>query len=501
MPVGSTGTLNVSTPSGVITGVAVEVIDVVDAFTYQFRKIPYAQPPVGNLRFAKPKPIQPWNRTLDGTSFGPSCVQEPDPFFNYWLPNDTISEDCLFLNIYVPNAVDTTKTKPVMVWIHGGAYLVGQGMLYDPSYMSVKHDVIVVTINYRLGIFGFLTLQNNNAKGNYGLWDQILALKWVHKNIKSFGGDPNTVTIFGESAGGFSVSLLALIPSNKGLFHRVIAESGVSTSFDAMTMIGVNRTTEVGAAVGCTLGTAKSFLACMRNKSAGALLNATKTSKDSSSPDIHLRIGLAPVVDNELFPTSPENLLRNQSSEAFQFFKSLDLIAGNVNAEGSLLVGHFTEADIERYHFDIKDGIPYSIFCGNIVKNLAADYFKNNSKVAQAICQEYGVQDSETEQARQAVNMYTDLYFVSKTDSTLMAHDMVPDSRLNQYQFIFSRGKGRPFATKEPSWFVGAPHASEILYLFNLHKLAAIFHYVIPQADLDLSNAMMEYWTNFAKRG
>ncbi|XP_033727810.1 carboxylesterase 1C-like [Pecten maximus] len=214
----------VNTPSGPIKGI---VVPALEKDVLQFRNIPYAKPPIGNLRFEKTVPIEPWTETLDGTAFGPSCLQDINVLPELWenADNNITSEDCLQLNVYVPGAVSTTSKKPVMFWIHGGGFQVGNGWSLDPSFLVLK-DVIVVTINYRLGVFGFLSTGDVTLPGNYGIWDMIEALKWVNKNIASFGGDPESVTIFGESAGGFAVSYLSVIPSNEGLFRRIIPQSG-----------------------------------------------------------------------------------------------------------------------------------------------------------------------------------------------------------------------------------------------------------------------------------
>ncbi|XP_052071092.1 carboxylesterase 1F-like [Mytilus californianus] len=192
----------------------------------EFRNIPFAKPPVGGLRFHQPVPYGSWSDIYDATRFGPSCIQSVNGIVDQYVPNTNTSEDCLVLNIYVPSGFSESNAKSVIIWVHGGGYYLGQGMFYDGSYLSGIGDVIVVTINYRLGVFGFFSTMDDVALGNYGLWDQQMAIKWVHDNIESFGGDPNSVTIAGQSAGAFSVALQALNPANKGLFHRVIAQSG-----------------------------------------------------------------------------------------------------------------------------------------------------------------------------------------------------------------------------------------------------------------------------------
>lgn len=195
-----------------------------------FKAVPYAAPPVGNLRWAPPAPVVPWTGTRDASANGPSCMQ---PMNGNGSPNEggangPMSEDCLQLNVFAPKGA---KTAPVMVWIHGGSHRTGAGWVFDGSAFA-RDGVVLVTINYRLGPLGYfahpsLTQAAGKAEvGNYGLMDQVAALKWVRKNIAAFGGDPDQVTVFGESAGGASTLALLATPSARPLFKQAIVQSG-----------------------------------------------------------------------------------------------------------------------------------------------------------------------------------------------------------------------------------------------------------------------------------
>jgi para-nitrobenzyl esterase len=202
-----------------------------------FKGIPYAAPTGGANRFMPPQKPVPWNGVREATQIGPRCPQLPTPG---QMPEEaidldygTMSEDCLYLNVWT--ASDATAKRPVMVWFHGGGYAVGSGgsVRYDGSNLARKRDVVVVTVNHRLNAFGFLDLSSlGGAKfadsGNVGMLDIVVALEWVRDNIANFGGDPGNVTVFGESGGGGKVSTLMAMPAAKGLFHRVIAQSGVA---------------------------------------------------------------------------------------------------------------------------------------------------------------------------------------------------------------------------------------------------------------------------------
>src|SRR6218665_883200 len=203
--------------------------------------IPFAMPPVGPRKFRYPEPIEPWaqkNIVLNATTLPNSCYQAPDLFFgdsfwgsNMWNPNTPVSEDCLYLNVWVPTAPpDSPRRGPLagMVWIFGGGFYSGTTTLtlYDGRILASLNDVIVVSIGYRVGALGFLCLDDPLAPCNMGLFDQVMGLDWVQKNINRFGGDPNNVTLFGESAGAASVSLHLLSPLSRDKFHRAILQSG-----------------------------------------------------------------------------------------------------------------------------------------------------------------------------------------------------------------------------------------------------------------------------------
>ncbi|GBM20686.1 Acetylcholinesterase-1 [Araneus ventricosus] len=208
---------------GFLTNVHEDLVEI-------FLGIPFAEPPIGNLRFQKPKPVKPWTETLVATRMPPACVQYttyPFPWADH-LPGK--SEDCLYLNIYAPVDARNGSNLAVLFWIYGGGFTFGSNRmdLYDASALAIHGNVIVVTINYRLGLFGFLTSNTKDAPGNVGMYDIVMALQWVNDNIESFGGDKKRITLFGESAGSIALSLLCTSPLTKGLFTKAILESGTS---------------------------------------------------------------------------------------------------------------------------------------------------------------------------------------------------------------------------------------------------------------------------------
>ncbi|NXG65399.1 SASB hydrolase, partial [Hemiprocne comata] len=211
-------------------------VDAAERTVNVFLGLPFAKPPVGPLRFSEPQPPLPWKGVRDATSYPPMCLQDKvqGQLFSDIITNRKekvplqVSEDCLYLNVYTPISTAKEETLPVFVWIHGGGLVSGAASSYDGSALAAFDNVVVVTIQYRLGILGYFSTHDKHARGNWGYLDQVAALQWVQENIRHFGGDPGSVTIAGESAGGISVSALVLSPLAKGLFHRAISESGTA---------------------------------------------------------------------------------------------------------------------------------------------------------------------------------------------------------------------------------------------------------------------------------
>ncbi|MGH0184986.1 UNVERIFIED_CONTAM: hypothetical protein FKN15_016515 [Acipenser sinensis] len=228
-----------------------------------FLGIPFAEPPVGKLRFQPSHPKRPWPGTWDAGSYPNACYQYVDtsypgfPGMEMWNPNREMSEDCLYLNIWVPSP--RPRNASVMVWIYGGGFYSGSASLdvYDGRFLAQSEQVLVLSMNYRVGAFGFLALHGSQeAPGNVGLLDQRLALQWVQENIQFFGGNPKSVTIFGESAGGASVGMHLLSPGSRPLFSRAIMQSGVpNCPWATVTPAEARRrATLLGKLVGCEGG-------------------------------------------------------------------------------------------------------------------------------------------------------------------------------------------------------------------------------------------------------
>nr|KAG5699405.1 hypothetical protein BaRGS_008313 [Batillaria attramentaria] len=419
---------------------------------YQFLGVPFAQPPTGQLRFKKPVPVRPWNVDLDATEFAPSCPQ-PGWGADMGIDMKHLSEDCLYLNIY---------TKAVMVWIHGGGFLAGGAMGFDGSLMAVRGDVVVVAINYRLGMLGWMSTLDDASPGNYGQWDQRQALLWVRDNIAAFGGDPGKVTPFGESAGGYSIGLHALSPLNTGLFQRAVMQSGTALNL---------RT-----------------IALDPGKTVEEILSATPQAAETDTLEYILHV--APVVDGELVKEDPRKLFGEDYRDQVPFW-TLDAMVGSTNTEGSLVLTPLRPWH-EQLNFDPMDGIPTRVLCTNISVALARDYYGGSEEVARAICRKYTSDQSDEDQARKIADMYGDMMFQQAAVETNELHVKGKEDGRRTFQYVFSHMPVTSYYRRFP-WFRGAAHGAEVNFLVGQDH--------VDDNETDLSNAMIDGWTNFAKFG
>ncbi|CAO2610070.1 Acylcarnitine hydrolase [Lemmus lemmus] len=293
-----------NTHTGQVRGSLVQVNDA-KVGVHTFLGIPFAKPPVGPLRFAPPEDPEPWSGVRDGTSHSAICLQNLEMMnseglkdMNLPMPTLSMSEDCLYLNIYIPAHAREGSNLPVMVWIHGGALVGGMASMTDGSTLAAIEDVVVVTIQYRLGVLGFFSTGDEHVRGNLGYVDQVAALRWVQKNIAHFGGNPDLVTIFGEYAGGTSVSSLVVSPMSKGLFHRAIMESGVTLLPGLISDTHERVYTTVAKLSGCETMDSEALVHCLRGKSEAEILVINKVFKT-----------IPAVVDGVFLPKHPQELL------------------------------------------------------------------------------------------------------------------------------------------------------------------------------------------------
>ena len=317
----------------------------------KFLGVPFASPPTEALRFKVPQPPKDWKPTTrQAKKHAPICFQDTTYtfLFNPYNKNYSVNEDCLYLDVYTPNV---SLSLPVMVYIHGGAYETGSALAY-PSDILALQGVVVVVIQYRLGPFGFLTTGDSAAPGNLGMLDQVEALKWVQDNIENFGGNRTKVTIFGESAGGSSVTLHLLSPLSEGLFHQVIAESGVDLSIWATqpASYGIGFAKDLAQKLNCPTGNHEEMVACIHKKEAA---NIQKAANSIIYPFVdYLRS--APVVDKHFLPDTPENLRKNG------YFRKVPLMISFNSNEAGIILGPM--ANSLKLMESVDNGVSSSFF-------------------------------------------------------------------------------------------------------------------------------------------
>jgi para-nitrobenzyl esterase len=419
-----------------------------------FKGIPFAAPPVGDLRWKAPAPVKPWTGVKECTAFGSSPMQgKPVPFMVYTseflIPESPISEDCLYLNVWT-GAKSSSEKRPVLVWIYGGGFVSGGSgaPIYDGEALA-KKGVVLVSINYRVGVMGFfahpeLSKENNNASGNYGLMDQIAALKWVQNNITTFGGDPANVTIAGQSAGSMSVNCLVASPLAKGLFSKAIAESGTT-----MVSKGFVRTADL---------TSKESEGRKAAEAAG--FNSIAELRELSAKEVQDKIKgrFGPVIDGYVIPESiPQIFAKNKQNNVV------------------LMTG---------WNQDERFGQTTSMadFKNQVESRYAADadkifkYYPANSE-AESIESQKALMRDETF----GISNYAWAKIQSKSNNKV-------------YLYNFLR---KPPAEGEYVQY-GAFHTAEVPYAFNTLQY---FKRPLQPADYALGELMSSYWANFAKTG
>jgi para-nitrobenzyl esterase len=436
-------TITANPPTGPVQGVVTPPM-------HKFLGVPYAEPPVGALRWKPPVPRAAWTTPLDASAYGNRCAQVGGPF-----GEASTSEDCLFLNVYTPHRKsvaerDLKRKRPVMVWIHGGAFQSGSAENYDPTKLVTDGDVVVVTVNYRLGYLG---------SGNYGILDQELALRWVQDNIAAFGGNPKRVTIFGESAGGISVHTIMASPLAAGTFHRAIAESGaifVQPTLDAAETQG----TSIANTLDCTDQTA----ACLRAVSVDDVLANQPLGLQTAGP----------VVDGVVLP--------NDLRTAFDTgaFNHVPLIEGSNHDEMRLFVALF---------FDLQAGPVTDPGYVNAISALLGIPPAAASTLA----------------VRYPTSAYPspDLALSAlATDAAFACNAFAIDRKLNArvpvYAYEFADQNAPETFLPPVSFPYGAAHASELNYLFTLPQA---FPQALSADQQTLSDTMVQYWTRFARTG
>ncbi|XP_069187881.1 juvenile hormone esterase isoform X2 [Procambarus clarkii] len=487
----------VHTRAGATSGITEESTKGRRFFSYY--GIPYAKPPVGQLRLQDPVAAEAWGGVRNGSVLPQPCVHVP---FLVSVAGSRLQpqmlpgvEDCLYLNVFTPR-VELYKRLPVMVFIHGGGFYSGGTNEYLP-HVLLNHDIVLVVLQYRIGILGFLSTEDAVIPGNLGLKDQTLALHWVQENIHNFGGDPNRVTIFGESAGGSSVHFHVLSPKSRGLFSRVIMQSG--TAISPFSTGGHHR--EVAEHVGYSLGCdasqgSRHLLACLQTLDAK---NLSATIQDFFEWLI-APLPLRPRVDGDFLPDKPEILLRERR------YNPVDIIIGTTSHEG-MLIGYplFAGKEVsEALLTNFSHVGPLSLLCD--------DCSSDPADLASRIYTHYlgGVNFDLQAQSSQLIRMFSEYHFQVPQDIAVLMHakHSHPYNKMYSYE-LEHRGQlsfGDFFVPELSNNFVS--HADDLYYLFRGGPfLQPPFgppsrpKDLEREVDLTVRDLITTMWTNFAAFG
>uniref|UniRef100_A0A672IRR6 Carboxylesterase type B domain-containing protein n=1 Tax=Salarias fasciatus TaxID=181472 RepID=A0A672IRR6_SALFA len=487
----------VTTNYGKLRGVKVTLPNEILGPVEQYLGIPYALAPTGERRFQPPEPPMSWPGIRNATQFAAVCPQFLEDRFllNDMLPVwftanlDTVvsyvqeqSEDCLYLNIYVPtenDIHDENGLKPVMVYIHGGSYMEGTGNMIDGSILASYGNVIVITINYRLGVLGFLSTGDQAAKGNYGLLDQIQALRWIKENIQAFKGDPKRVTIFGSGAGASCVSLLTLSHYSEDLFQKAIIQSGTALSSWAVNYQPAKYTRALAEKVGCNMLDTIDLVECLQKKNYKELIEQYIT-----PAKYHIAFG--PVIDGDVIPDDPQILMEQGE------FLNYDIMLGVNQGEGFKFVDGIV---------DSEDGVSANDFdfaVSDFVDHLYG-YPEGKDTLRETIKFMYtDWADKENPETRRKtlVALFTDHQWVAPAVATADLHAQYGSPT---YFYAFYH---HCQSDMKPSWADSA-HGDEVPYVFGIPMIGPtdLFNCNFSKNDVMLSAVVMTYWTNFAKTG
>lgn len=447
-----------------------------------FLGIPYAESPVGKLRFQKPCPHQPWNHILEATSFGNSCHQESlgPSSYREGQYSETIlplSEDCLFLNVWVPHPRPSTPA-PVLVWIHGGGFLSGTGSL-DRSFLAAAENIIVASMNYRLGALGFLSLPPY-APGNIGLWDQHLALSWLRENLAAFGGDPARLTLGGQSAGAASVGFHLLSPVSQHLFAQATLQSGATLCPWAWVKPeeAEMRGRTLGHLLGCTENDNKNMVSCLQTKDPRDLMQKLPIMRQEALLDN----AFGPTTDTEFLLDDPQKLLEAGS------FPVKPILTGFTSDEGSL--------------FLTSNAPGFSLYNDSLISpeqlmeglHLVAPNASERAIEAAAFIYTREEEQGEAQYRNALVKASGDYLFLCPVARVARRMAEV-GSPVFAYSFTH-----RPSFISAPDW-IGVPHCAELPYMFGDPLSMAGDNLTYSEAEMVLSQRVMQYWTEFIRTG
>ncbi|XP_015519573.2 juvenile hormone esterase [Neodiprion lecontei] len=454
---------------------------------YAFRGIPYAEAPVGDLRFRPPVSVSSWNGTWNGTEFGVVCPQNS----GIGTPLSGVDEDCLTLNVYVPEVNSEDTALPVMIYLHGGTFMSGYAQLYEPHQL-LEEDVILVVPQFRLGPLGLLCLQTDEVPGNVQFLDQIMAMQWVQDNIGYFGGDPDSVTLFGQSSGAASVNLHQISPLSTGLFHKVILQSGSAYAPWVMDYNPVQTATRLGAVMGCNQTNTTELAACFKELTVQTILDGFATYLATYSAGGLTEIGghravIQTAGTQKFLEEDPLTLISKGQ------FSQIPMIAGATKHDGSFALAEYYTSYFVPYGFaENTQFLKYNLtsfilsafgvedLTGGVGQTLTYAHF-NEDDIGDFLAMVPGI-----------IDICSVFAFKAPIFQMLQTNSLYNSSYL--YRFGYFGTNNVLVSAEDLPFETGVGHSDELFYLFPLSSN-------LSDTDVTVAKRMVSLWTTFATSG
>ncbi|XP_042861580.1 putative inactive carboxylesterase 4 [Penaeus japonicus] len=459
---------------------------------HSYYGIPFAEPPLGDLRLKDPVASEAWAGVRAGSEQPQPCLQIPllPSVMGIRVTADQLtgSEDCLYLNVFTPAGREPDAALPVMVWIHGGGYFSGAAVEFQP-HVLLNHDIVLVVLQYRLGVLGFLSTEDEVVPGNFGLKDQVMALRWVQDNIRSFGGDADRVTLFGESAGAASVQLLTVSPKSAGLFKRAIMQSGSALAPWAIGKHHLEAAERTGKTLGCPITSgSNALLRCLQSVDVGRLAVLIQ----DFSEWFLFPMRMFPRVDGDFIPDDPEVLLREGK------YADVDVISGTTADEGAFFINGFeANQDMLRSlqeNFSVNGPISIGLDAGD------PDSAAISTEVYEHFLGDLAIDDDHYEQL---MRLFSEVHFTLSQDLATLFHSRFG----NVYHYSLDHRAELTFSDllakdRQTQWI---SHCDDLFYLFRggpfLQQGREQLQDLSREDDLVLREIILRTWTNFAATG
>ncbi|XP_071132840.1 carboxylesterase 5A-like [Mytilus edulis] len=454
---------------------------------YRFYGVPYAEQPA---RFKKPQKIaNKRNSTLNAMNPGKLCIQSISDILKQQLQNSELTEDCLYVDIYVPRSLSEHNKKAVVIMIPGDFRTVQTSVYTIFKYLGLYSDAIFVYVSFRVDIFGFLSTGDNIIPGNFGLWDQQMAIEWVNENIHAFGGDSSRITLTGLKIGAIFVGLQVANSLNKDKIHRIVVHSGYPDSKEAIVTDAEEFAQRLAkhscqATSGDANFTSQQIYDCLVTKPATELLDAVNSIYPTSKS---LKFAVGPVIDNDFILETAN----------FNAILPVDVLSLCVSAEGMIKFKTFVSEIENEYNINVNEGVPKAVLCNKIVTHIVSLFFENRQDLKDLICNFYTKNDS-LEQSRDAVRLIGDILYYSPIINMLNIHDLT-NTENSRFLGLFS--VVNPLDDPAQSLWNMVPSPGTTTMYLSLKDVIIDYGFSFRAEETNLGDTFMKYWSNFVGHG